>query len=148
LRPPVPVQEPPVVPQKHVDVWNHKEELASRDPEEPYIIHQTEFKNSETGYTQVTFTYWTVDDVLSDAENKPLHEMDGLVGADNLKWGHGSDDIDVVFVRNDELELEMEICRVYRSFGEEVMGIGVDPEDDSEIEHSSYPRKKTRKRRD
>lgn len=151
LRPPVPITDHPlreVEPEPEPQIfgeWDYQVEMANRSEEDPYVIHQDEFNENATEYNQVVFTYWAVDDVLSDEDNTILHDIDGLINADNLKWGHGSDDIDVVFIRNDTLELDVQVCRVNRSFGEEVMGIGRDPE--NEIEHSSYPEHKRTKKR-
>lgn len=156
-RPPVPVGPPrPVVvhpSEKPVDDdWDYAAELAARTEEKPYIIHQDEFHNTETGYQQVTYTYWATDDVLADEDNSQLiiHEDDGIIVRENLRWGHGSTDINVVHVRNDALELEIEICRIDRSYGSEIMGLTEpepESEPESEIEHSSYPRTRQRKKR-
>lgn len=132
LRPPVPVNDPTVVfPRPHPDVsvtptlpnWNWPEELQNRDPNFPYVIHQNEYgeKNKE-GYSQTTYTYYALDDVLCDADDHPLPHADLIVGQDNLKFGHGTDDVDVVFVRNEKLELDMEICRINESYEEAVLG--------------------------
>ncbi len=124
---PVPVSAPPVVTYeggKEKDQgWDYAAELRTRDPEVPYIIHQDEFNNSETGYSKVVYTYWAGDDVLCDEDGTPLPHADLVVGLDNLKFGHGSDDIDVVFVRNQKIEVEMEICRNPGSYEEEVLGL-------------------------
>jgi hypothetical protein len=103
-------------------MWNYPEELANRSPDAPYVIHQDEFKQGETGYVQTVYTYYAIDDVLADTDETPVPHADIVVGQDNLKWGHGTDDPDVVFVRNDKLELEMEICRIAKSYEEEVLG--------------------------
>jgi hypothetical protein len=124
---PVPVYEPPritVLDKDKDQGWNYEEELKSRFANEPYVIHQDEFSAHESGYSQVTYTYYAADDVLVDEENgHPLPHADIVVGVNNLKFGHGTDDDDVVFVRNDKLNLEMEICRVHQSYEEEVLGI-------------------------
>lgn len=130
-RAPVPVQEPlrapPVVTydggKSKDDGWDYALELRARDPEVPYIIHQDEFNESEAGYSKVTYTYYAGDDVLCDEDGRPLPHAQEVVGKDNLRFGHGSDDIDVVFVRNQKLELEMEICRSPASYEEEVLGL-------------------------
>jgi hypothetical protein len=125
---PRPVTAPPVVTydghkDKNIN-WNYTEELERRTPTEPYIIHQDEFQNQENEYNQVVYTYYAADDVLVDEENgHPLPHADIVVGLDNLKFGHGTDDIDVVYVRNDRLELEMEICRSPESYEEKFLGI-------------------------
>lgn len=131
LKPPVPVTTPPPVVAPRVekskdDGWDFPSELAARSPEAPYVIHQDEFSHEENGYSHVTYTYYAGDDVLVDEDEHPLPHSDVIVGQDNLKFGHGTDDIDVVFVRNDKLELEMEICRLPTSYEEEVMGLNRD----------------------
>jgi hypothetical protein len=151
LRPPVPVQEERVVIEtpeviiQSADVWNYPEEIASRSPDEPYVIHQNEYTENETGYVQKVFTYWLLDEVLTDEENTVITEIDGVVGLKNLQWGHGTDDPDVVFIRNEFLELEAQVCRIEKSYEQEVVGIGPEPE--SEIEHSAYPKRKQTKKR-
>jgi hypothetical protein len=132
LRAPVPVQPthvkaPPVViyegGKDKNDNWNYPHELAQRSPDEPYVIHQDEFSNNESGYEHTTYTYYAGDDVLVDTDGTPVPHGDLVVGQDNLKWGHGADDIDVVFVRNDRLNLEIEICRSPKSYEEEILGL-------------------------
>lgn len=113
-----------------VSGWNYAVEFLERSEAEPYVIHQDEYVQQEKGYTQVTYTYFSEDDTLVDeSNNHPLPHADLIVGLNNLKFGHGTDDPDVVFVRNDSRELEMEICRVQKSYEEEVMGLNDDDDD-------------------
>jgi hypothetical protein len=160
LRAPVPVREPVSAPPAPPQViyeggkdknqgWDYPAEVAARTQEHPYVIHQDEFKQGESGYSQTTYTYWAGDDVLTDTDNHPLPHGDIVVGQENLKWGHGTDDIDVVFVRNDMLELEMEICRVYQSYSEEVLGheMPEPPDPELDLEHSDQPRPAPKRKR-
>jgi hypothetical protein len=133
LKPPVPMtiltppDSPPVkVENKIENVWIYTNELAARNPEEPYVIHIEEFQGNELGYSQVTYTYYAGDDTLVGEDERPLPHADMIVGQTNLKWGHGSHNDDVVFVRNDKLQLDMEICRVPTSYEEEVLGLSHD----------------------
>jgi hypothetical protein len=132
LKPPVPitiVNPPGTIESVNVEVenvWDYPAELSGRTTEEPYVIHQDEFRQNESEYGQVTYTYYAGDDVIVGEDERPVPHADLVVGQNNLKWGHGSDDIDVVFVRNDKLQLEMEICRVPTSYEEEVLGLGHD----------------------
>lgn len=105
------------------DVWNWQREKRVRNPNFPYIIHENEFEESESGYTQTTYTFYAVDNVLVDTDDKPLDDVNAVVGLGNLRFGHGSQDEDVVLVRNDRLELEMEITRVPRSYAEDITGL-------------------------
>ena len=114
--------------------WNYEKELKDRTPDFPYVIHQNEYEHSEEDYSKVTYTYWAVDDVVVDDETEhPVPHGDIVVGLDNLKFGHGSDDINVVYVRNDRLEMDMQISSIDRSFEEEVLGgQGVRDDDDDD----------------
>lgn len=127
-RPPVPVEEPTSPESIPVDVWvwDYAKELANRTAEEPYVVHKDEYGSSETGYEQKTFTYYDEDGVLVDDTERPLPHADLVVGLDNLKWGHGSDDENVVFVRNEHMEMEMEIIRSLSSYEREVLGLDND----------------------
>ncbi len=126
-----------------VDIWDYQAELQKRTQEEPYIIHRdekVEMQNKDDGYDSVTYTYYAEDDVLTDSDDDPLPNADQIVGQDNLKFGHGSDDPNVVFVRNDRLQLDMEIVRSPGSYEREVMGL----ETETELEHSD---RRTERRR-
>lgn len=137
LKPPVPglveprpIRPDPVTKDKNVG-WSYAEERETRSASEPYVIHQDEFNENENGYSKVTYTYYTEDDVLVDEENgHPLPHPDLVVGVANLKFGHGTDDPDVVFVRNDRLTIDMEICRAADSYEEKVLGLDNDVDDD------------------
>lgn len=149
---PVPVQEPPsrsvpvlVEEEPVVEDWDVAIEMASRTPERPYVIHQNEFNSDDNGYEKTVYTYWAGDDVLTDTDNTIILDGDNIVGRGNLRWGHGADSADVVFVRNDRLQLDIEVCRDNRSYEEVVTGMK-DPED--ELRHSSQSRPAPRRRRE
>lgn len=143
LKPPVPnVVEPEIVradtlkdDEDEKPLWNYEKELQHRlaNPDDPYVIHQEEYMARETGYRQVNYTYYSLDDVLvGEDEEHPLPHADIIVGVNNLQFGHGTDDDDVVFVRNNEYQLEMEICRLNKSFEEEILGIENSEDDESD----------------
>lgn len=151
LPPPVPVQEPEPVqfplepiadetaqPAEEKDKnagWSYPVELQRRTPHAPYIIHQDEFMENETEFPQVTLTYYEIDDILADVDDSPIHNKATLVGENTLtRFGHGSDDYNVVYVRNPHLEMEYEICRLQKSFEVEVQGLDDAPEQETEPE--------------
>lgn len=126
---PVPISAPPV--REQDQGWDYPEEIQARTPDAPYVIHQDEFNSEDPNeggfeYEHVTYIYYAGDDVLCEEDNTPLPHADIIVGQDNLKFGHGADDSEVVYVRNDRLQLEMEICRDLRSYAEEVLGLESD----------------------
>lgn len=157
LKPPVPMTEqelrdrplkerPPEDPHKRVfrsedaekdkmDGWSFPQEMMRRNSDHPYIIHQDEFASSDTDYAQVTYVYYAGDDVLVDEDEKPLTNRDFLIGPNVLtRFGHGTDDYNILYVRNPNLELEFEICRTLGSYEEEVLGLDGDEPDNVEIE--------------
>jgi hypothetical protein len=144
LRPPVVVAPPRTSPASVRDLinehpdnkdknegWDYATELAQRqNAERPYIIHQDEYMTNESGYSQVTLTYYAGDDVITEENDTVLENADGVIGLSNLiHWGHGSDDINVVYIRNPKIEVEYEVCRSPKSYAEEIQG----------LEHSDSP---------
>lgn len=89
----------------------------------PYIIPLDEYMSGESEYEQVTLTYFEEDDVLCDDGEMPLDDVDNIVGLANLQaFGRQSKDANVVYVRNDRLQIDYEICRDLRSYAEVVAG--------------------------
>ena len=131
-RPPVPVEPPQTVIKLDTGKsknarWDFAEELATRSEEQPYIIHQDEYQGNETGYTQEVLTWYAGDNVLTDEQEQPIANADDVVDLNHMsKFGHGTDDFNVVFIRNDRLRTEYEICRMPTSYEEEVQGLSND----------------------
>jgi hypothetical protein len=117
------------------DAWDFHEERRKRSPMRPYIIHIDE-REEHQAYDAVTFTYYEADDVLCNERDEVIskQERDRLVGEVHLnQFGHGSDDPHIVYVRNDQLEMDIEIVRSLSSYAEEVHGF--DPPE-PEIRHT------------
>ena len=96
---------------------------AVRQPGKPYIITVTEFTDNELGYGQNAISYYAGDHVLADERDQPIPNIDGIVGERNLRFGDGSGDANVVFVRNDALQVDFEICQSLGTYAEEVLGV-------------------------
>jgi hypothetical protein len=131
LRPPVPSPaEPTPLSMDETssvrDTWNYPLELARRNHEEPFIIHAEEFSADEPEYLKVTYTYYEMDDVLVDEDNEPINNWETLVGTNNFRWGHGSNQEDTVFIRNNLRRLDMEVSRSMKSYAVEVQGLDFD----------------------
>jgi hypothetical protein len=68
--------------------------------------------------------YYDGDDILTDDDNRPIDNKDQLVGENNLtKFGHGSRNSYIVYIRNELLGLDMEVVLRHASFVEEVHGL-------------------------
>jgi hypothetical protein len=116
-----------------------EDDAAEREEGHVYVITQTEFLSNESGYENASLTYFEGDDVLVDSDEKPIQDVEKLVGNTALeKFGHGTSDHNMVHVRNDLLELDIEIARSNGKYVVEVLGMD-DP--DSHLEHSGRPMK-------
>lgn len=142
LPPPVPIlddlPEDPVGTSKSMNVgWNFERELASRSPDSSYVIHQNEYNHSNLNYSKNEFHYYSRDDVMVDGDdNDILRDVAGVVGLENLKFGHGADNINVVYVRNDHLEMDMQITRLDESYEESILGLDAAGNDDDDDDDS------------
>lgn len=110
--------------------WNQELELSRRTPNVPYIISHQEFLENEGEYEQITVTYFEEDDTLVDSQDEPVREVNNLVGEDNLtRFGYGSNDNNIVYVRNDRLEIDLEVIRATGKYTEVVLGFNQPDED-------------------
>lgn len=119
--------------------WDYDKELARRSHQKPYVIHIDE-KNETEEYDTVTYTYYEEDDILCNEADEVIDkdERDQLIGEANLnRFGHGSGDPSTVYIRNDKLEMQMEVVLSPNSFAEEVHG----------FQHSENPIKRYRRER-
>jgi len=127
-KPPVPVRDRgTLVEEVSQDEWNYNKEIQTRDRNHPYIIHQNEFEESFPEYQQLQWTYYAGDDILCDERDEVVVRPELVVGEANLKrFGHGSGDPNMIYIRNDRLEIEWEITRSFKSHAEEVLGLDPD----------------------
>jgi hypothetical protein len=118
------------------DNWDYEAELSTRSGEAPYVIHFDEFSANEMEYTQSTVTYYEGDDILADEYDTPMYRWENNLG--ELNWGHGSNDANVVYIRNETLEMEWEVLRHTGRFEVEVLGLepGSDFSAEDQLVHS------------
>lgn len=100
--------------------WDYEAELNNRDNETPYILHKDEFFADEMGFRQTTMTYYAGDDIMADEQDTPVYNHSQLMGP--LKWGHGSGDPGIVYVRNEKTRQEWEIVLHTGRYEVEVLG--------------------------
>ena len=105
------------------DPYIYELEVANRKINVPYVIMHDEFFQGELGYETISYTYYEGDGALVDEKDRPVEEADKMIGEDNLtRFGHASKDKNIVYVRNDLLELDFEIVRSDGSYTKEVLG--------------------------
>lgn len=127
--------------------WDYKAEVVIREenPDKPYVISVEEHGENPDDHDQVTLTYYEKDDTLVDERSQPIDNVDKIVGDDNLeRFGHGSEDLNVVYVRNDAREMDFEIIRDPGAYAVEVLGLD---EPETTIKHS-HQRRSRRHRAD
>lgn len=91
--------------------------------ENPYIVTDEEFMNDDTTRAKISLEYFAVDDVLLDEDEQIIDNVEELVGADNLgRFGFRSNDVNVVYIRNDRLEMDFEVTRREGSYKEMMEG--------------------------
>lgn len=108
-------------------------EVDTPNPNTPYVISIDDFME-DNGFEKNSLTYFSSDDVLVDERELPIDDVEGTVGAFNLAnmFGdpHGlSKDENVLYVRNERLEVDFEIALSLVSFAETVLGLGTDQDD-------------------
>lgn len=122
--------------------FDYEYEVSIRSEDKPYVITHDEYYAAEKDYEQIDLTYYQGDNTLADAREQavPEDEEDASVGSDNLtRFGHGSLDENIVFVRNDRIEADFEITRSFGKYSEEVLGFA--DEDEHTLKHSTGVRK-------
>lgn len=116
------------------DDWDYDVEVAARTKHAPYVIHQEEFVADEMDYRQETLTYYAGDDIMADPADTPIYGYANLLG--ELKFGHGSKDPSVVYIRNDAIHMEWEVLLHKGLYSVEVMGLTMEQDAEEEIRHS------------
>lgn len=119
----------------HEDSWDYEAELSVRDGEMPYVIHLDEFANDEMGFRQETVTFYAGDNIMADAADVPIYGFESMMG--DLKFGHGSNDKNVVYVRNEKMKMEWEVLYHDGAYEIEVLGYEMEKEiEEGELRHS------------
>lgn len=97
-------------------------ELEDRDPTKPYVISYEEFMENGTR-DSITVTYFIGDEVLIDEQEDVIDDIDSLIGLASLeRFGHGSQDDSIVYVRNERLGADFEVVRDEGSYVVTVLG--------------------------
>lgn len=114
--------------------WDYGYEMEHRDLTKPFIIHRDEYGEEEEIDT-TCITFYEGDGILADDRNIIIPKPETVVGLENLRWGHGSGDPNVVFIRNPDLECDFEVTRDDGKYTEQVLGY---------LQHDDEPHHKRR----
>lgn len=106
-----------------VKEFDYRRETAQRTPEIPYVISWDEFNENAGDYDQKTLIYFSKDDVLVEEHDNPIEDVLDLLGPVALdQFGNGSNDPNIVYVRNERISMDFEVCYDPDSFEETVVG--------------------------
>lgn len=122
--------------------WDFEAETAARVPGKPYVIHRDEFFGDELGWdSQSTLTWYAQDGVLTGDRDEVIYNVGDYIG-DELRFGHGSGDPNVFYVRNEKFHAEYEVLCDPGSYEINVLGGQVEQYmEDEDLKHARCPGK-------
>lgn len=127
--------------------WDYATETKLRSAQSgaPYVIHRDEL-GEEDGWDCTSYTYFEGDDVLCDEVDRPLDgaERESMVNFSQtqLRFGDGSGEEDLVFVRNPHIQQEFEIRKSTGRYAKEVLGFDDEETGGESLSHSAIPRRR------
>lgn len=103
---------------------------TDEDRPEPYVVSRDSYENEYLDFHKNSLVYFTEDDTLCDDHDEIIDDVDHILGPEALKsFGEGSDDEDIVYVRNIRMQCDFEIVREHMSYRENVLGISDNSEE-------------------
>ena len=101
---------------------------ALRAAHKPYLISHEEFHNTETEWDKMSIMYYEDDDVLTDEGDRPVDNIEYLIGEQHLDFFglRSGGDKNQVFVRNPNLSSDFEVTRHSGAYTEVVLNIPKD----------------------
>lgn len=120
------------------DFWP-AEELADPGPEPdippvadrelvPFIITRTEYyedyDDDTAGNQKVGITYYEGDGVLADDKDVPIRDSAAIVGTNFIAGFGSADDPDIVYVRNNRVQIDFEIVKSEEGYAQHVLSYG------------------------
>lgn len=107
------------------------DELEKKAKGEPYILEEEEYLEGASEYKQHALVWYEGDGVLaSDEDDSVIQNVKRAIGEGNLRFGYGTKQQNLVYIRNDRLRAEYEITRSREKYSVVVGGF---------IEHSEKP---------
>lgn len=101
--------------------FDFEKEVPLRSSEKPYVIEHDEFYESDR--QTITLTWFEGDEVLADEKDEHIPNPDHVVGDENLqRFGYGSRDPNIVYVRNETMDIDFEIVKNDGKYTEQVLG--------------------------
>ena len=103
--------------------------IDREDPRHPHVITCEEFAEDNPEYEKITLAYFEEDDVLADDDGM-IDNTEYIVGSVALRrFGVGSRDPNIVYVRNPAISADFEIVKSHKSYVETILGVPPEPRD-------------------
>lgn len=106
-----------------VSEFDYEHELRERKGKTVYVIHKDEVGERGEEYSEGVLLYYEVDDVVCDDDDHVIDNVDVVLGDFASKFGYGSEDVDKVYIRNEDLMVDYEVTRSSTSFAEDRLGL-------------------------
>lgn len=100
-----------------VEAANAISEVRTRDI---YVITTEEFSEGRTDHDKLTITFYEDDGVLADENEEIIEDPYSLIGDALERFGEGSEDAEIVYVRNERIAVDYEVVRLSKSYAETV----------------------------
>jgi hypothetical protein len=119
-----------------------------RDPKRPYIVSIHEWAAPDEpydAYDQPTIKWFVGDNTLLNSKEEIVLHPEELIGTlENLRFGHLSEDEDIVYIRNEKLGLAFEVIRIEEGYAAS-RGLNLDPDEDDGFERQRRVKRKANK---
>lgn len=115
--------------------WDQEAEEIGRSPDAPYVIHVQEFYDESNNHNKMTLSYYEGDNILCDENEVPIYDASKTVG--RLEWGRGSNDPNIVYIRNEKMKADFEVLRNTSHYQIEVLGLDIEEQESkNDLKHS------------
>jgi gas vesicle protein len=112
--------------EKDPDFYKYQEmsrDSIARSRMEPHVITYEEFNETMEEYDKVSINFYEDDEILTDENDEVIPYPVDVIGSEALNmFGEGSEDPEIVYVRNDKMGTDYEIARLSKSYAETVLG--------------------------
>ena len=99
-------------------------EERSVESSEIHIITTEDYQTRKQEYVKEMIYFYESDSVFSHITDDKIDDPTELFGANiHLQFGSQTTDPDVVYVRNDKMQVDYEIIRMHDSYSSAVLGI-------------------------
>ena len=109
-------------------------------PSSVIMISEEEYLTNQIGFEQVELRYFELDDILCDDHDMALPNYEYLVSdwIDEANFGAHGAPKNMLYLRNMDRSVEMQITKVHGAFQEVILGIPFEPDDDSPRRMRAY----------